>query len=297
MPEKHNDDKSIPNKNNANKHRARKRFGQNFLTDQNIIQRIVSTIGSKDRQHLIEIGPGKGALTLPIVKQLKDNHRLTLLELDRDLAEQLEQQFTHDSRTQLISIDALDFDFSSVADTAITANSNLRVFGNLPYNISTPLIFHLLKQHANYKNSNSSNGMFTDMHFMLQKEVVERICAKPGTKTYGRLSITTQYYCAAEHLFNVPPSAFAPQPKVTSAIIRLLPHNETARAHVGTANDEPLFERVVKAAFQQRRKTLRNSLHQYIQAHQLEALGIDPLRRAETLTLQNFINISNSISK
>lgn len=270
------------------KHRARKRFGQNFLHDTAVIQQIVASIHPRSHDTLIEIGPGQGALTYPIIERLDQHSTLHLLEIDRDLAKILEAKIADLSNVNLHQTDALNFDFCSLA------NSNehrLRVFGNLPYNISTPLIFHLLQQGASWQNQHQQT-LIHDMYFMLQKEVVERLCAAPNSKTYGRLSVMAQYYCDAELLFTVPPAAFSPAPKVTSAIVRLMPHKTKPYAAV----DETLFAKIVKSGFAQRRKTLRNTLASYADSALLESLGINPTARAETLALENFVAISNAVS-
>ena len=266
-------------------HQARKRFGQNFLQDGAIIDRIVRAIGPTGNHRFIEIGPGQGALTLPIIEQLAEHATLDLLELDRDLAAQLAGQFSQDSRIKLHQIDALNFDFIKHRQQGSQA---LRVFGNLPYNISTPLIFHLLEQCSQLDH----HQVISDMHFMLQREVVDRMAAQPGSKTYGRLSVMTQYYCAVEPLFEVPPEAFNPKPKVMSMIVRLQPFES-----LPISADEPkLFHQVVKAAFSQRRKTLRNGLKNIITIDQLEQLGINHTARAETLPLTAFVEIANFLT-
>ena len=187
-------------------HRARKRFGQNFLHDQGIIRGIVRAVSPLAGQRLLEIGPGQGAITATI---LDTDCQLDVIEIDRDLVQILTDKFSSRDNFRIHEGDALKFDIGALAGT-----EKLRVVGNLPYNISTPLIFHLLSAH----------DCISDMHFMLQKEVVERLAAGPGSKTYGRLSIMAQYYCAIESLFDVPPEAFSPQPKVQSAIVRLTPY-------------------------------------------------------------------------
>lgn len=253
-------------------HTPRKRFGQNFLQDYSIINAILSSIAAKSGEHWVEIGPGMGALTVPL---LKAGIRLDVVELDRDLVKLLEDKFRQQPYLRIYSADALKFDFSALAED----NEKLRIIGNLPYNISTPLMFHLL----------DSAHCIEDMHFMLQKEVVERICAKPGGKQYGRLSVMMQYYCAPELLFEVPPESFEPAPKVMSAIVRLVPHQEPPVAVQNLAK----LNSVVTQAFSQRRKTLRNSLKKLIAEEQFIALDIDPMARAETLSLSDFAKLSN----
>jgi 16S rRNA (adenine1518-N6/adenine1519-N6)-dimethyltransferase len=256
-------------------HVARKRFGQNFLHDPTIIGRIISAINPKPDQHLVEIGPGLGALTEEI---LLEAGALEAVELDRDLIPVLRTKFfRYEGKFTIHEADALKFDFASLQND----ERPLRVVGNLPYNISTPLIFHLL----------SFSGLISDMHFMLQKEVVERLAAQPGEDHYGRLGIMAQYYCRVEKLFIVPPGAFNPAPKVDSAIVRLIPHTTLPIE----AKDPNLLADVVRTAFGQRRKTLRNNMKGLITGEQLEALGIDPGLRPERLSLAQFIAISDAI--
>lgn len=266
-------------------HTARKRFGQNFLQDASVIDNILRAIGPASGDQLVEIGPGQAALTKPLIEQLADNCALTLLEIDRDLAAQLNIQFGSDERVSIHLGDALDFDFTALRQQA---EKPLRVFGNLPYNISTPLIFHLLQQ----ATAESSSNIISDMHFMLQREVIDRMAAPPGNKTYGRLSIMTQYYCQVEPLFDVPPEAFSPKPKVMSAIVRLLPYKELPLK----AEQPQILDKIVRAAFAQRRKTLRNGLKGLISAAELEAINVDPGARAETLDIATFVNISNTLT-
>lgn len=255
-------------------HRARKRFGQNFLHDQNVIHRIVRGIRPKADERLLEIGPGQGALTTEL---LASGCELHALELDRDLVRMLETRFAGQPRFHLQQGDALDLDIAPIA-----AGARLRVVGNLPYNISTPLIFHLLQQHTH----------ILDMHFMLQKEVVERLAAQPGSKTYGRLGIMTQYFCRVEPLLEVPPGAFSPQPKVQSAVVRLTPYTEPPCP----ARSVETLQLVVRTAFNQRRKTLRNALQSLVSAEQLQALGIDAGARPETLPLATYVAIADAVT-
>jgi 16S rRNA (adenine1518-N6/adenine1519-N6)-dimethyltransferase len=258
-----------------NQHRARKRFGQNFLHDQGVIHSIARTINATAKQHVVEIGPGQGALTADI---LAGGCRLDAIELDRDLIPILQQRFANQPNFSLQQGDALTFDFASLASDG----EKLRVVGNLPYNISTPLIFRLLDQHQ----------LIADMHFMLQLEVVNRLAATPGSKNYGRLSVMTQYYCEVQSLFEVPPEAFDPIPKVQSAIVRLAPHKQLPHP----AEDVETLRTVLRTVFNMRRKTLRNSLKNLLNADQISALDIDPGARPETLTLQQFVTISNCVS-
>jgi 16S rRNA (adenine1518-N6/adenine1519-N6)-dimethyltransferase len=253
--------------------RARKRFGQNFLRDESIIRRIVAAIRPRPDEQLLEIGPGRGALTGALLAR---DCQLLAIELDRDLVPLLQRQFGANPRFALMQGDALKLDIA-----ALGFDPPLRVVGNLPYNISTPLIFHLLRQ----------AGQIVDMHFMLQKELVERLAAGPGSRAYGRLGIMAQYFCAVESLFEVPPGAFTPAPKVQSAIVRLTPH----RALPHPARSLPLLERVVRTAFNQRRKTLRNALQELISGDQIAALGIDPGARPERLSLAEFVRIADTL--
>lgn len=254
-------------------HQARKRFGQNFLSDNHYIQRIVESIGPQANDRLVEIGPGLGAITEHLVDMVSELH---VVELDRDLIPRLEQKFNQHKNLTIHQSDALKFDFRQLA-----VDKPIRVVGNLPYNISTPLIFHLLNQRES----------IIDMYFMLQKEVVERICAQPGTNSYGRLSVMAQYYCQADLLFLVPPGAFQPPPKVESAIVRLQPYSKLPF----TVQDEQLLGQIVTAAFGQRRKTLRNSLKNFIDEAGLEQLNIKPTERAEQLSLSQFVDICHKV--
>ena len=263
-------------------HRARKRFGQNFLQDSAVIDRITAAVHPRREEHLVEIGPGLGALTETLVTS---GCQLDVIELDRDLVAGLLAAFSIYPDFKLHHADALNFDFTTLLQSATaqaaSSREQLRVVGNLPYNISTPLIFKLLENCT----------VIRDMHFMLQLEVVERLAAEPGSKHWGRLGIMAQYLCRVEHLFDVPPEAFNPAPKVQSAIVRLTPWTTSPWRQCS----EPQLRQLVKAAFAHRRKTLRNNLKGIIDSAQLEALGIDPGARAETLTLPQFIEITNSI--
>lgn len=254
-------------------HTPRKRFGQHFLHDPGVIERIVRAIHAQPGQRLVEIGPGLGALT---GKLLQAAGALDVVELDRDVIPRLSEHCAGLGILRIHNVDALKFNFAELAGGA-----RLRVVGNLPYNISTPLLFHLLDQAA----------CIEDMHFMLQKEVVERMAAQAGEPAYGRLSVMLQYRCRADKLFNVGPGAFTPPPKVDSAVVRLVPH---ARPPVDV-HDERLFARVVSQAFGQRRKVLRNTLKGLLSAEQLSTLGIDPGLRAEVLNLEQFARISNTV--
>jgi len=250
-------------------HRARKRFGQNFLVDGNIIGKIVAAIAPRPGDNIVEIGPGLAALSRPVLDACG---RLHVVEIDRDLIAWLKHEFAGQS-LDIHAGDALKFDFASLG-------GKLRVIGNLPYNISTPLLFHL----SDYADR------IVDMNFMLQKEVVERMAAAPGREAYGRLSVMLQYRFVIDRLFDVPPNAFRPVPRVTSAIVRLIPRP----AHELGARDGVLFGRVVAAAFGQRRKTLRNTLRDLIDHDSLAELGIDAGQRGERLAVGDFVRIANA---
>ena len=256
-------------------HKARKRFGQNFLIDNGIIDNIVASVRPKPGQTVVEIGPGKGAITEGLARS---GARLHVVELDRDLHPILQAKFGDSPLFTLHAFDALKFDFGELVEDG----QPLRVVGNLPYNISTPLIFHLLSFHPR----------IADMHFMLQREVVQRLAAPSGSKAYGRLSVMAQYFCKVHSLFDVPPGSFDPPPKVQSAIVRLVPHTELPFV----AKDYALFDRLVVAAFSQRRKTLRNTLRDWVNQKQFERLAIDPSARAETLDVAQFVAMANLLS-
>jgi len=247
-------------------HKARKRFGQNFLIDSQIIERIVATIAPKAKDNLIEIGPGKGALTLPLLENL---NAMRVIEIDRDLITLLESQ--NHQKLSVIEADALKYDFGKL-------ESKARIVGNLPYNISSPLLFHLLEHRRN----------IIDMTFMLQKEVVDRIVAPHGSKTYGRLSVMMQAFFDVELMFSVPKESFDPQPKIESAIIYFKPRMDAA------LSESALIEKVVKAAFSQRRKTLRNCLKSILTQEQTD---IDLSQRAEMLSVDEFINLTKDYAK
>lgn len=252
----------------------RKRFGQHFLHDKMIIQRLVNAIAPQPEQHFVEIGPGQGALTVPI---LKITHALDAVELDRDLIPALTLRCKELGTLNVYQADALEFDFSQL----LQDNRPIRLIGNLPYNISTPLIFHLLKFAAN----------ITDMHFMLQKEVVDRLAAKANEDAYGRLGIMVQYHCQVTALFDVPPGAFYPPPQVNSSIVKLVPHHTTP--HI--AKDYAHFTQLVKQAFSQRRKTLRNSLKHFLDDNDWKRIELDPHLRPEQLSVEDYVRISNAL--
>ncbi len=254
------------------RHRPRKRFGQNFLQDSTVIDRILAAVRPSADDRLVEIGPGQGALTLPLLAR---TGRLLAVEMDRDLIALLKQRCEPLGELTLIQGDALEFDFRLAWSEA----ERIRVVGNLPYNISTPLLFHVLK----------AADRIQDMHFMLQREVVERMRAAPGSKTYGRLSVMVQYRCAVERLFVVPPGAFFPPPKVESAVVRLRP-----RPPAVAAVDEELFARLVAQAFSQRRKTLRNTLRGLVDERAMAAAGVDPGTRPEQLSVSDFVTLCNA---
>lgn len=256
-------------------HKARKRFGQNFLTDSSVINRIAEVIAPKPDELIVEIGPGQAALTMPLVDS---GAELLLLEIDRDLASRLEGRFAATPNVTIHTGDALRMDFAE-----LTGGRPFRLVGNLPYNISTPLLFHVLQW----------NRLISDMHFMLQKEVVNRMAAGPGVKAWGRLSVMCQYYCHVTPLFDVPPTAFSPSPKVDSAIVRLEPYDKPPVQ----VSDMARFKQVIAQAFSMRRKTLRNSLRKLLDASSMEKAGIDPGARPETLSLEQFAKLSHLINK
>ncbi len=258
-------------------HRARKRFGQNFLHDPGVIQRILRAINPKPGQQIVEIGPGQGALTESL---LNGAESLDVVELDRDLIPILKLRFGLNPEFRIHNADALAFDFSQLGLTEDGANP-LRIVGNLPYNISTPLLFHLL----------TFNERIADMHFMLQKEVVQRMAAGPDDKHYGRLGIMIQYYCKVDYLFDVGPGAFNPPPKVDSAIVRLTPYKELPVP----CQSVKTLEHVVRTTFNQRRKTLRNTLKNDVSEQELIDLGIEPTLRPERLGLDSFVKIADYI--
>jgi 16S rRNA (adenine1518-N6/adenine1519-N6)-dimethyltransferase len=250
---------------------AKKHLGQNFLHERGVIDKIVLAIDPQPGDRIVEVGPGQGALTFPLL----DRHgALTAIEFDRDLLVPLAAAAQAHGELTLLNADVLDVDFSALA-----AGARIRLVGNLPYNLSSPILFHAL-DHA---------AAIHDMHFMLQKEVVERMAAAPGSKVYGRLSVMLQAYCAVTPLFKVPPGAFRPAPKVDSAVVRLLPRQPS---EIGI-DDPARFAQVVRAAFGQRRKTLRNALSGVADAAMIEAAGLRPDARAEQLSVADFIRLAN----
>ncbi|MFA6014072.1 MAG: 16S rRNA (adenine(1518)-N(6)/adenine(1519)-N(6))-dimethyltransferase RsmA [Gallionellaceae bacterium] len=252
-------------------HQAKKQFGQNFLVDQQIISDIIRAIRPHSGDNMVEIGPGLGALTRPLIDTLNQLH---VIEIDRDIIARLKTDYPRD-KIVIHEGDALKFDFSELP-------APLRIVGNLPYNISSPLLFHF----------SAFTPRITDMHFMLQNEVVERMVAEPSTPEYGRLSVMLQYRFHMEKLLDVPPESFRPAPKVNSAIVRMIPKPKNEI----TVNDEALFAEIVKTAFGQRRKTLRNTLRGFISEQQLLALDIDAQLRAENLGWQEFSRIANKLA-
>jgi len=259
-------------------YQPRKRFGQNFLNDPYIIQSIIAAFQPRFGQQVLEIGPGLGVLTTELLSVLK---KLQVIELDRDIIPNLRNNCatyceTEDDLT-IYNEDVLRFDFSRLP----AHDKPLRIIGNLPYNISTPLIFYLLEQDINIQ----------DMYFMLQKEVVDRMVAAPGNRQYGRLSVMVQYYCGVSKLLDVDATAFTPPPKVQSAFIQLKPYKELPIR----ALDEKNLKIITTQAFSQRRKTLRNCLKDYISAEQLVELNIEPGHRAEQLSVEQFVKISNKV--
>jgi 16S rRNA (adenine1518-N6/adenine1519-N6)-dimethyltransferase len=250
---------------------VRKRFGQNFLVDSHYIDRIVAAVDAQPDDNIVEIGPGLGALTRPLLERAR---HLTVIEIDRDLAARIAAEFSPD-RLALHTVDALSFDFA-------TLGGDLRVIGNLPYNISTPLLFHL----------SGCAAVLRDVTVMLQREVVQRMAAAPATPEYGRLSVMLQARFRIERLFAVPPGAFRPAPKVESAVARLTPLG-AARPRIV---DEALFAQLVGAAFGQRRKTLRNALQQWATPADLERAGVAPGARGETLAVDDFVRLANALA-
>ncbi len=255
-------------------HQTKKSLGQHFLSDSAMIEKIVRAVDPKPGQRIVEIGPGAGAITRPLLKR---HGALTVIEFDRDLIEPLTALGAElGAELSIVHADVLTVDF-----TALAAGGSIRLVGNLPYNISSPILFHAIAHLA----------AITDMHFMLQKEVVDRMAAAPGSKVYGRLSVMLQARCRVTPLFKVPPGCFRPPPKVDSAVVRLEPRDP---AEVGLMQPRR-FEQVVRAAFSQRRKTLRNALSTVCAPQQIEALGIDPGARAETVAVADYVALANAL--
>jgi 16S rRNA (adenine1518-N6/adenine1519-N6)-dimethyltransferase len=257
------------------KHVAKKRFGQNFLTDQGAIASIIDAINPNSNQIIVEIGPGLGALTKPLLSRID---KLNVVEIDRDIVSWMQTEYCKpnyaNNEINVHNVDVLKFDFS-------TLGKNIRVTGNLPYNISTPILFHLL----------NNLSCIVDMHFMLQKEVVERMVARPSSPAYGRLSVMLQYYLQMEYLFTVPPEAFNPAPKVDSAFVRCTPHISLPFV----AKNTSLFAKIVLQAFSQRRKTLRNTLKGLLEDDDFKKLDLDSQLRAENLSVAQFVAIANHL--
>lgn len=258
---------------------AKKHLGQNFLHEKGVIAKIVQAIDPKPGDVVVEIGPGQGALTFPLLQR---HGALTAIEFDRDLHAPLQAAARAHGTLRLVEGDVLGVDFSALAAELAPADGRIRLVGNLPYNLSSPILFHAL-DHA---------GAIRDMHFMLQKEVVERMAAGPGSKVYGRLSVMLQAYCAVTPLFTVPPGAFRPAPKVDSAVVRLVP-KPVDRIEVA---DRTMFAHVVRAAFGQRRKTLRNALQGVADASTIEAAGLRADARAEQVEVAGFIRLANLLA-
>ncbi len=250
---------------------AKKSLGQHFLHERGVVDRIILAVDPQPGDRIVEIGPGQGAMTFPLL----DRHgRLTAIEFDRDLLAPLTVRAREHGELELVHANVLDVDF-----TALAAGSPLRLVGNLPYNLSSPILFHALDHAAAVR----------DMHFMLQKEVVDRMAAGPGSKVYGRLSVMLQAWCRVTALFDVGPGAFRPPPKVDSAVVRLVPRDP---AEVGI-DDPARFAAIVRAAFGQRRKTLRNALQPLCDTDAISAAGVDPSQRAEQLEVADFVRLAN----
>lgn len=255
---------------------ARKRFGQHFLHERGVIDRILAALHPNTDDRLVEIGPGEGALTEPLLTQVE---RLSVIEIDRDLIARWQTRAAERDGLEVIAGDALQIDYAALAERRGGA---LRLVGNLPYNISSPLLFALL----------NSRAPITDMHFMLQKEVVDRMVASPGSREYGRLSVAIAARAEADLLFDVGPGAFRPPPKVMSSVVRLRP-----RTPDFVIDDDRLFDRVVAAAFGQRRKTLRNALKPFLDAEAIEACDVDPRQRAEQIAAADFARLANAAAQ
>jgi len=257
----------------VNAHRARKRFGQNFLTDVSVIHRIIDLIAPSEGEHIVEIGPGRLALTEPLAARAT---RLSVVEIDRDLGANVVARFRDEAHVDVVIGDALKTDFA-----ALGGGQPLRIAGNLPYNISTPLILHLL----------TSAGTIRDMTFMLQKEVVDRLAARSGTRDYGRLTVMVQSQCDVDACFEVPPEAFDPVPRVMSKLVRITPHRDR---HPGAT---PALEACVRIAFSQRRKTLRNTLGKHYPHALLEDCGINLSERPGDLAVDDYIRLADALSR
>ena len=253
-------------------HRPRKRFGQHFLTSPEVIEQIISAIAPREGETLVEIGPGQAAITGPLADL---SSKLHAIEFDRDLAGGLKKRFADNDRVTIHQADALGFDYSSLG-------TDLRIVGNLPYNISTPLLFHLLDHKA----------CIADAHFMLQKEVVDRMCAVPGSKSFGRLTVMLGCQMEMVPLFDVPPEAFSPPPKVMSSVVRMRPIPEPGIV----VQDAEVLASIVRAAFSRRRKTLRNALQGVVEVADLEAVNIDPGFRPEQVSIVDWVALADHIA-
>ena len=253
------------------KHVAKKKFGQNFLKDSSIIHAIIQSIQPLQNDLLVEIGPGLGALTKPLLEKTK---HLFAIELDRDIVNWMQNQYSKNNIT-IFNEDVLNFNLHQF-------DKKIRIVGNLPYNISTPILFKCIEDIK----------IITDLHFMLQKEVVDRMIAAPSSSEYGRLSVMLQYYFAMEHLVHVPKESFDPEPKVESSFVRLIPYDN----YPFVANNIDQFGKIVKEAFSQRRKTIRNTLKNFMNANDFENIDINPQLRAENLSVSDFVKISNYLS-
>jgi 16S rRNA (adenine1518-N6/adenine1519-N6)-dimethyltransferase len=258
-------------------HTARKRFGQNFLVSDGVIRKIIDAVAPRKGDTVVEIGPGLGALTEPLLERIDHLH---VVEIDRDLIARLRQRFPPE-RLSIHEGDALEFDFGTLQGEA-----RLKIVGNLPYNISSPLLFHLVRYAP----------LVYDMHFMLQKEVVDRMVAEPGSKDFGRLSVMLQYHFHMERLFIVPPGSFNPPPKVDSAIVRMIPIDHLKVGAGETVKNHDRFASVVASAFSQRRKMLRNTLRELIAEADLAALGITPTARAEDIAVADYVRLANFLA-
>jgi 16S rRNA (adenine1518-N6/adenine1519-N6)-dimethyltransferase len=257
-------------------HTARKRFGQNFLVSHGVIQKIISAVAPRDGDTVVEIGPGLGALTYPLLEHIKHLH---VVEIDRDLIARLRDRVPEE-QLSIYEGDALEFDFST-----LKGDGRLKIVGNLPYNISSPLLFHL----AGFAE------LVYDMHFMLQKEVVDRMVAAPGSGDFGRLSVMLQYRFQMARLFIVPPGSFNPPPKVDSAVVRMIPIDFAKVGADSTAHDHAHFAKLVATAFSQRRKMLRNTLRELCTEQQMLDAGITPTARAEEIGVAEFVRLSNAL--
>ncbi len=254
----------------------RKRFGQHLLNNQITIANIVNVIQPKKEESLVEIGPGRGAITIPILKLVENLHAI---EIDQDIAKEVQEECKNIGNLIIHQVDVLNFDFRNIANE----NKNIRLFGNLPYNISTPLLFHLIE----------FSDLISDMHFMLQKEVVDRITAPAGHSNYSRLSVMMQSHYKVESLFDISPDQFSPPPKVNSSFMRLMPTHE----YQNQIKDKIVFSKLIEAAFQQRRKTIKNSLANIVSEEHLINANIQPSQRPQEISIQQYIKLSNQLPR